>query len=286
MKYPFELSEDRLSLLTEEERRIYNYEHSDYYSASDKQDGFVQYQQMLTEKRMVYYDMIQDDEEYDEMSDTEKMDMAEGIAKYEARVIMDDVMDVLQEAFKDDTFGLVIVRDMMFNALNEHKVGVLNEADSLYAGADMTGWMKDMGWIGKLAGVALTGLLGAMIALIMAGKDAAAMDSLEKYMNKLVERVDDGIHKKRTLWGKLMGKLGFNNEHDGDQSNSCMRQIQENFSKGVACQGMVYLKQLGMLPDKTQQALTDIEMNKYSDGGFQYFLDKISYPVAKLANKN
>lgn len=95
MKYPFELSEDRLSLLTEEERRIYNYEHSDYYSASDKQDGFVQYQQMLTEKRMVYYDMIQDDEEYDEMSDTEKMDMAEGIAKYEARVIMDDVMDVL-----------------------------------------------------------------------------------------------------------------------------------------------------------------------------------------------
>jgi len=67
-----------------------------------------------------------------------------------------------------------------------------------------------MGWLGKLAGSLLTGIFGGMVALIMAGKTKAAVQSLENYMNKLVELTDDGVHKKKSIIGALFSKLGVN----------------------------------------------------------------------------
>ena len=44
----------------------------------------------------------------------------------------------------------------------------------------------------------------------MAGKTKAAVQSLENYMNKLVELTDDGVHKKKSIIGALFSKLGVN----------------------------------------------------------------------------
>jgi len=90
----------------------------------------------------------------------------------------------------------------------------------------MTYWAKGLGGL-------FGGLMGIVIALIMRGKTKAAIRMLENYMNKIVEKVDDGLNKKkgRGLWarlktgiGKLFGK-DWSGKNSGEQNTMCLRVI-------------------------------------------------------------
>ena len=175
---------------------------------------------------------------------------------------------------------------MAYRMYQNDSVGHLNE-DPLAPGKDMTFWMNDMGWLGKLAGGLLTGVVGMMVAAIMAGKDKMAMKQLETYMNKMVEMVDNGVHKKKSLLGKIMGSLGFGDrdEYDGDQSKACFRTIQENYLKEIACNGMVLMKNMGFLSDNCSTAISEVETNRFGKAGLGRFQEFVMDPICKLSNK-
>jgi hypothetical protein len=85
---------------------------------------------------------------------------------------------------------------------NNEELNILNEAS--YVPADY--WLDGikLGWLGKLTAGLLTGLIGLVAWLLMKGKDRLAMVQLKKYMNKIVELVDSGVHKKRPWYSFLI----------------------------------------------------------------------------------
>ena len=114
----------------------------------------------------------------------------------------------------------------------------------------------------------------------MAGKTKAAVQSLENYMNKLVELTDDGVHKKKSIIGALFSKLGVNRR---DQERACFRDIQEKYSKEIACNVMTLVKGLGFVGPKCDAAIQDIENKNYNNGGLSYFYN-IAEQVNRLSN--
>lgn len=259
------------------------YEHSDYYSYTEKQESIKLYQKALLERQGYYLEEIENDPEYNDMTDVEKIEFAKSLSDYEASCIMTDVSDILFDTIGSN-MSINEYKGIINHVINEMRQETELNEDSLAPGHDMTFWANDMGWVGKLCGGLLTAAFAGMVALIMAGKDKAAMKALERYMNKLVERVDDGIHKKKSLMNKLFGRFGVGT-HDGDQSKACLRQIQENFSKKIACDAMILTKSMGFLPSHWNSAIKDLESNTFNNGGMAEFIETVSIPVSKLSNK-
>jgi len=67
-------------------------------------------------------------------------------------------------------------------------------------GPDMTFCMKGIG-------ATLIPLFTGMGLLLLAGKTKAAINALKKYMNKIVEEVDDGTYKKQGFFKKMLNKV-------------------------------------------------------------------------------
>ncbi len=282
MKFPFELSEQRLSILSAEDKALYEYEHSQFFSVTEKEEAIRQYQKAILERQGYYLTEINNDDEYDDMSENDKIVMSEELAKFESKVIIDELYSILAEYMDDgltqedmDAIKEIVISELNTPAesLNEAQ---LNEAE----GHDMTYWMNNMGWLGTLASSLLTGIFGGMVALIMAGKTKAAVQSLENYMNKLVELTDDGVHKKKSIIGALFSKLGVNRR---DQERACFRDIQEKYSKEIACNVMTLVKGLGFVGPKCDAAIQDIENKNYNNGGLSYFYN-IAEQVNRLSN--
>ena len=93
-------------------------------------------------------------------------------------------------------------------------------------GPDMTYFAQGLGGL-------FGGLFGIFLTLIMHGKTKQAIKMLENSMNKIVETVDDGLHKTkgRGLWnrfrtfvGKVFGK-DTSEENSGEQNTMCLRTI-------------------------------------------------------------
>ena len=167
--------------------------------------------------------------------------------------------------------------------LNEHS---LNEDYGDTTGPDMTYWLTG---IGGLFG----GIMSLIIAMIMRGKTKMAIRMLEKYMNKIVEKVDDGVDKTkgRGLWnrfkvwaGKLAGK-DTSGKYSGEQNTMCLRTIQEDFQSKIATKSMVMCKKIGLLPDNWDNAISNLKTGNFKNGSFQIlFMDNIAAPLNELGN--
>ena len=63
-KFPYELSEDRLSLLNDNDRAIYEYEHSIFFDETFINDTYNTFQQQLNEYNTYYTNTINSDDDY------------------------------------------------------------------------------------------------------------------------------------------------------------------------------------------------------------------------------
>lgn len=280
MKFPFELSESRLSLLSPEDRIRYNYEHSSFFSVKERQKALLEYQNVLHNRTNFYMQQLDDDPEFAEI--LEKDETAEALAKIEMTVLFEQFTDIAEEFIQggyiteqnwEDAKQMCVEYLLRPNALNESE------------GADMFAWEKGIkGIIASTIGVTFAGV----VALFAAGKHRGAVKALKKYMARLVEVTDDGTYKEKSLFRKLLSTIGLVKKENlavgGDQSTGCFRKIQENHLKQFALVGMNTLKSMGYLADETNMAISDVESNAFMNGGMNDFLKKIGEPLNKLAN--
>ena len=112
-------------------------------------------------------------------------------------------------------------------------------------GLDNMAWTKDLklGWLGGLAAAGLTGLATGIAALLTAGKDTLAMWKLKRYMNRLVEIIDQGILKKRSFFSFLMPKK--KSQFMGERNMACLRTIQEMADRNMTTSVMDAAHKLG-----------------------------------------
>lgn len=298
MKYPYELSEQRLSLLPLRERNRYRYEHSDYFDYAEKQRAINEYQNAYNQSVDNYYNALLEDnqEELTPELIEEYKAIAEAEANEQAEYIFEMIETLLKPAVDLGAFTKDEYKRMTEKIKNELRFDTesLNEATT---GPDMTFWMKG---IGKWISLGFGAIFGSMAALIMAGKTRAAIRMLEEYMNQIVETVDDGINKKKSSFFKRLGskisdkfsklKNWFKkkDENDGDNTYASFREVQENFLSEFATQAMLLAKQMGFLSDNIDRAIEEIEQNTLCQGssGLYYFNQNIGNPINKLVNKN
>ena len=156
MKFQKELSPERVSLLSPEDRKIYEQE-----------------RRMMTQTPILDNYVV-----FDDIDET-------AIVKEELRTVYDEyVYDVVSR--QEYQKFLAENKDIIFSRTTQHAVNEGAEGD------DTMAWTRDLhlGWLGALAAAGLTGLGTGIAALIVAGKDKLAMIRLKKYMNRLVEVID------------------------------------------------------------------------------------------------
>lgn len=267
MKFPYNLSQQRLTLLSPEDLRLYQYEHSPFYSYEDKVNAVTAYRN----RHNYYMNMINEDDDYNNMTFIEKEEMATQLTQLEANQILNEVYGYIQPLIKDGLSNkeLDIVYEQMIKNVNAYikestmSSLVLNED---MPGKDMGFWIPNLGWLGKLTfGIFSTGIAG-LVGLFMMGKDKAAARALEKYMNKLVELTDSGVFKKKSFlsfFGK--GKM------KGDQSQACFRACQEIAERTIAKDVLIMGKACGLL---SGNGMSDAIAGNSQNGG----LGQIFYP--------
>lgn len=249
MKFPYTLSKDRLSLLSEEDLRLYEYEHSPYYSYEDKMLCVNAFRKAGHR----YMELIESDEEFKNLAESEKYEMADNLVRIETykiineiyNLIYPDIIDGLSEKEQEELKSILV--ESIYKLAKDDKMKPLNEDTP---GHDLTFWIPGLGWLGKLATGLLTAGLAGIIGLIMAGKDKAAAKALEKYMNKLVESTDNGLYKKKSFFSWFSrDKTKFK----GDQSYSCFRSIQEMYERKICTNTLVAGKAAGYFSDNPLQ---------------------------------
>lgn len=284
MKFPYELSEQRLSLLSEDDRILYEYEHSPFYSYEDKVRSINEYNQARYGRYQNYYNQLNEDEEFKDLSEDEKAEMSKQLTNVEATQIYEEVIEplvypILMETMTSDEYKTL--KEATLKQMYEMPItaDVINEGTA--PGKDQTFWIPNMGWLGAIAGGILTTGLAGMIGLFMAGKDKAAAKALEKYMRKLVETVDMGLYKKKSFWNWLGGKFGSKSKGtSGDQSRACFRNIQELVERKMCTDILVAGKACGFFGnDPIKDAITH---NVESGGLNLLFKEKIADKINTL----
>lgn len=277
MKFPYELSEQRLSLLSEDDRILYEYEHSPFYSYEDKVRSINEYNQARYGRYQNYYNQLNEDEEFKDLSEDEKAEMSKQLTNVEATQIYEELIEplvypILMETMTSDEYKTL--KEASLKQMYEMPItaDVINEGTA--PGKDQTHWIPNMGWIGALSGGILTAGLAGMVGLFMAGKDKAAARALERYMNRLVDLVDLGLYKKKSI----LSFIGFGKQR-GEQSRACFRNIQEIIERRMCTQIMVAGKVCGFFG---KDPLTDVINQNFESGG----LHQIFYPqIAKKIEK-
>ena len=287
MKFPYELSEQRLSLLSEDDRILYEYEHSPFYSYEDKVRSINEYNQARYGRYQNYYNQINEDEEFKDLSEDGKAEISKQLTNVEATQIYEDLIEplvypILMETMTSDEYKTL--KEAALKQMYEMPITAEPINEGTAPGKDQTYWIPNMRWLGAIAGGILgTGLAG-MIGLFMAGKDKAAAKALEKYMRKLVETVDMGLYKKKSFWNWLGGKFGSKSKGtNGDQSRACFRNIQEMVERKMATNIIVAGKTCGLLG---KDAVTDAITHNTDVGGLNtIFKDKIASKIQELIIK-
>lgn len=224
MKFPYELSKERISLLSPEDRQIYEFEHSGLCSdalALVENVGFIDEDAQIRK----IMDQYLFESEFDSLFDK---DIIEAVGE-------DEYMNIKKNLYE-------------FIENDPEMKGELFEAPGHAAD-----WWMDfkIGWLGKLAAGLLTGLLGLVAWLLMKGKDRLAMVKLKQYMNKLVELIDMGVNKKRPWYSFLMLSKK-KRQNTGDYNKTCFRTIQETAERNMACLYTQCVHNLGFFnPGKT-----------------------------------
>ena len=189
MKFPYELSEQRISLLSKEDQRIYRFEHSEFFDYSEKQIAIQEYQNALLERQGYYIQEIKKDPTFNQLNESEVYETANELTLYEAEQIIDQLGEFIEEAILSHIYTENEAIDYLnefvenFKDMSAHS---LNEEYGNTTGPDMTYWAKGLGGL-------FGGLFGLFLILIMKGKTRAAIKMLENSMNKIVETVDDAV---------------------------------------------------------------------------------------------
>lgn len=156
--------------------------------------------------------------------------MTKEIVKEELRTVYNDFV---YDAISRQEYQKILSDNLKFYFKEDSQLAVNEGAEGL----DNMAWTRDikLGWLGALAAAGLTGLGTGLAALITAGKDKIAMWKLKRYMNRLVEIIDQGILKKRSFFSFLMPKK--KSKFMGERNLACLRSIQEmadrNMTTGV-----------------------------------------------------
>lgn len=293
MKFPYELSEQRISLLSKEDQRIYKFEHSDFFDYAEKQRCMQEYQNALLERQGYYVQEIKKDPQFNALNESEIFETAKELTLYESGTIMNQLSEIIEDSILSNVLTEDEIAEYLketineMNSLSEETLNeglVINEDFGGTVGPDMTYWAKG---IGGLFG----GLFGLFLMLIMKGKTRAAIKMLENSMNKIVETVDDGINKKkgRGLFARIKTRVGswfgkdWSGKNEGEQNTICLRTLQENFSANIGQASMVLCKKLGVLPDDWNSALNALQSNNYQSGDLAKFDEYIGKPVNELS---
>lgn len=205
------------------------------------------------------------------MSDSDEtsglqLDIDEKILEEEINRVYDELFaDVLSAAeFRQTTDALC--EDFVSG---ESEV-LVEGAEGLDAGA----WVRGLklGWLGKLAMGGLAALGTGIAALITAGKDRLAMIKLKKYMNRLVEVIDQGIQKKRSIFTVIMPKSW--SKWRGERNMACFRTIQEMADRQVATGVMSAAHKLGYFGQGQMMNIASGSAPQ-SGGGLDDFRDNV-----------
>lgn len=288
MKFPYELSEQRISLLSKEDQRIYRFEHSDFFDYNTKQRCMQEYQNALLERQGYYVQEIKKDQQFNYLNESEVFETANELTLYETNQFIDELGSIIETVilegiYTEDEATEVITE--IVNNMQDLGKRTLNERFGDTPGPDMTWWAEGIGGL-------FAGLFTIFLTLIMHGKTKQAIKMLENSMNKIVETVDDGLHKTkgRGLWNRIRTRIGklfgkdTSEENSGEQNTKCLRTIQEEFQANIAAKSMVMCKNLGFLPDDWENAKKQLTAHNWNNGGWQEdFYKNVAEPANLLS---
>ena len=288
MKFPYQLSEQRISLLSKEDQRIYRFEHSDFFDYNTKQRCMQEYQNALLERQGYYVQEIKNDPQFNYLNESEVFETANELTLYETNQFIDELGSIIETAilegiYTEDEATEVITE--IVNNMQDFGKRTLNERLGDTPGPDMTWWAEGIGGL-------FAGLFTIFLTLIMHGKTKQAIKMLENSMNKIVETVDDGLHKTkgRGLWNRIRTRIGklfgkdTSEENSGEQNTKCLRTIQEEFQANIAAKSMVMCKNLGFLPDDWENAKKQLTAHNWNNGGWQEdFYKNVAEPANLLS---
>ena len=288
MKFPYELSEQRISLLSKEDQRIYRFEHLDFFDYNTKQRCMQEYQNALLERQGYYVQEIKKDPQFNYLNESEVFETANELTLYETNQFIDELGDIIETAilegiYTEDEATEVITE--IVNNMQDFGKQTLNERLGDTPGPDMTWWAEGIGGL-------FAGLFTIFLTLIMHRKTKQAIKMLENSMNKIVETVDDGLHKTkgRGLWNRIRTRIGklfgkdTSEENSGEQNTKCLRTVQEEFQANIAAKSMVMCKNLGFLPDDWENAKKQLTAHNWNNGGWQEdFYKNVAEPANLLS---
>ena len=288
MKFPYELSEQRISLLSKEDQRIYRFEHSDFFDYNTKQRCMQEYQNALLERQGYYVREIKKDPQFNYLNESEVFETANELTLYETNQFIDELGDIIESAILEGIYtedeATEVITEIVDN-MQDFGKRTLNERLGDTSGPDMT-------WCAEGIGGLFAGLFTIFLTLIMHGKTKQAIKMLENSMNKIVETVDDGLHKTkgRGLWNRIRTRIGklfgkdTSEENSGEQNTKCLRTIQEEFQANIAAKSMVMCKNLGFLPDDWENAKKQLTAHNWNNGGWQEdFYKNVAEPANLLS---
>ena len=289
MKFPYELSEQRISLLSKEDQRIYRFEHSDFFDYNTKQRCMQEYQNALLERQGYYVQEIKKDPQFNYLNESEVFETANELTLYETNQFIDELGSIIETAILEGIYtedeATEVITEIVDN-MQDFGKRTLNERLGDTSGPDMTWWSEGLGAL-------FAGLFGLSLMLIMKGKTRAAIKMLENSMNKIVETVDDGINKKkgRGLFARIKTRIGswfgkdWSGKNEGEQNTVCLRTLQEGFLANIGTISMVLCKKIGVIPDNWDQALNALKNNNYNLGDLGQIFDlNIAKPVNELGS--
>lgn len=298
MKYPYELSEQRLSLLPIREQNRYRYEHSDFFDYEEKQKAISEYKKAHEYSANNYYNALLEDnqEELTSELDDEYRAIAEAEADEQAECIFNMLDEILKPVVAEGGLTEEEYTQMSEQIKKELRSSNDESLNEDTTGPDMTFWMNGPM---KFITAGFGAVFGTMAGLIMAGHTKAAINKLEDYMNRVVEMCDDGIQKDRSLFHRLGNKISakfdkiknwFKKKDTwrGNRSYASFREVQENYLSVYASNAMVLVKSMGFVSSDMSEAINQIESNKLCQqgSGLYDFNVNIAYPINKLVNKN
>lgn len=289
MKFPYELSEQRISLLSKKDQKIYRFEHSDFFDYNTKQRCMQEYQNALLERQGYYVQEIKNDPQFNYLNESEVFETANELTLYETNQFIDELGSIIETAILEGIYtedeATEIITEIV-NNMQDFGKRTLNERLGDTSGPDMTWWSEGLGAL-------FAGLFGLSLMLIMKGKTRAAIKMLENSMNKIVETVDDGINKKkgRGLFARIKTRIGswfgkdWSGKNEGEQNTVCLRTLQEGFLANIGTISMVLCKKIGVIPDNWDQALNALKNNNYNLGDLGQIFDlNIAKPVNELGS--
>lgn len=288
MKFPYELSEQRISLLSKEDQRIYRFEHSDFFDYNTKQRCMQEYQNALLERQGYYVQEIKKDPQFNYLNESEVFETANELTLYETNQFIDELGDIIETAILEGIYtedeATEVITEIVDN-MQDFGKRTLNERLGDTSGPDMTWWAEGIGGL-------FAGSFTIFLTLIMHGKTKQAIKMLENSMNKIVETVDDGLHKTkgRGLWNRIRTRIGklfgkdTSEENSGEQNTKCLRTVQEEFQANIAAKSMVMCKNLGFLPDDWENAKKQLTAHNWNNGGWQEdFYKNVAEPANLLS---